>query len=197
MLHINFLVIIYFILFHFSIIPQTTDSFSSAETVTNYGLIFEKEIDYKLEDSSYIDFIQLLNLSDKAQAIQFRILINKAPVDSSILIFLDIQKGSDLSDPSWLLDFNIIKGPIVQNGTSQDEIYIVLYNQNLNGGLIPGDYKNLINIKYELANMSGSQNNIKSSMIISHAEASTFQGVAIDITPSRDEFKIYFKKNIE
>jgi len=197
MLNFNLVVIVYIILFHFSMTAQTTDSFSSAETVTNYGLIFEKEIDYRLEDSSYTDVIQLLNLCDKAQAIQFRILINKAPDDSSILIFRDIQKGSDLSDPSWLLDFNIIKGPIVQNGTSQDEIYVVLYNQNLNGGLIPGDYKNLINVKYELANMSGSQNNIKSSMKISHAEASTFQGVAIDITPSRDEFKIYFKKNIE
>ena len=42
--------------------------------------------------------------------------------------------------------------------------------------------------------MPGSTNNIKSSMKISKAEASTFEGNAIDITPSRDEFKRYLKR---
>ncbi len=161
--------------------------------VPNYGLIFEKEIEYRLEDSSYTDVIQLLNLCDKAQAMQFRLLINKAPDDSTILIFKDIQKGSDLSDPSWLLDFNVMKGPVTQNGASQDEIYVVLYNLNQNGGLLPGDYKNLFTVNYRLTNLTGTQGDIKSSMKISHAEASTFQGDAIDIKPSRDEFKILVK----
>ena len=94
MLNFNLVVIVYILLFHFSITAQTTDSFSSAETVTNYGLIFEKEIDYRLEDSSYTDVIQLLNLCDKAQAIQFRILINKAPDDKNNEAFVstDVAK---------------------------------------------------------------------------------------------------------
>ena len=160
----------------------------------NYGLIFEKETEYRLQDSSYTNVIQLLNLGDKAQAMQFRILINKAPDDNTILIFEDIQKGSDLSDPSWLLDFNIIKGEITQNGASQDEIYVVLYNQNLNGGLLPGDYYNLFTVNYRLTTLPGSQDDIKSSIKISNAEASTTKGVAINIKPSRDEFKIYLKR---
>lgn len=194
MLKFNLIVIVCTILFNFSSIAQSTDSINSTKIATNYGLIFEKEIDYRLEDSSYTDVIQLLNLCDKAQAIQFRLLINKASDDNTILIFKDIQKGSDLSDPSWLMDYNVIKGTIDKNGASQDEIYIVIYSLNQNGGLLPGDYKHLFNVKYEIADMPGSTNNIKSSMKISKAEASTFEGNAIDITPSRDEFKIYLKR---
>lgn len=183
MLNLNLVAIIYIILFHFSSIAQEVD--------TNHGLIFEKELEYRLEDSSYTDVIQLLNLGDKAQAVQFRLLINKAADDSTILIFKDLQKGSDLSDPSWLLDFNVIKDPVALNGASQDEIFVVLYNLNQNGGLLPGDYSDLINVNYEVAALPDLQNNIKSSIKISHAEASTFDGNSIDITPTRDEFKIY------
>ena len=193
MLNFNLVVIVYIILFNFSSIAQTNHLFNSAEVETNRGLIFEKELEYRLEDSSYTDVIQLLSLSDRAQAVQFRLLINKADDDSTILIFKDIQKGSDLSDPSWLLDYNIIKGPITPNGASQDEIYIVLYNLNQNGGLLSGDHSNLINVNYEVADLPDLKNNIKSSMKISHAEASTFEGLSIDITPTRDEFKIYAK----
>ena len=193
MLKFNFIVIVYVILFQFSSVAQSNDSSNLTKVGTNYGLIFEKEIDYRLKDSSYTDVIQLLNLSGKVQAMQFRLLINKATGDSTILIFKDIQKGSDLSDPSWLLDYNVIKGPIAKNGASQDEIYIVLYNLNQNGGLLPGDYNNLITVNYRLTNLPGLQKDIKSSIKISHAEASTSQGFAIDIKPSRNEFKIYVK----
>jgi len=192
MLKINLIAIVYILIIHVSSVAQSNDS-SKSEISTNYGLMFEKEIEYRIADSSYTDVIQLLNLCDKAQALQFRILINKAPDDSSILIFKDIQKGSDLSDPSWLLDFNVMKGPVTQNGASQDEIYIVLYNLNQNGGLLPGDYNNLFKVNYRLTELTDSQNKIKSSIKISHAEASTFQGDAIDIKPSRDEFKILLK----
>lgn len=194
MLKFNFIVIVYFILFHFSSVAQSNASSNSTQVGTNSGLIFEKEIDYRLKDSSYTDVIQLLNLSGKVQAMQFRLLINKASDDSTILIFKDIQKGSDLSDPSWLLDYNLIQGQIAQNGASEDEIYIVLYNLNQNGGLLPGDYNNLITVNYRLTNLAGLQNDIKSSIKISHAEASTSQGFAIDIKPSRNEFKIYVKR---
>jgi len=192
MIKINLIAIVYIIIFSFSGLAQSNDS-SKSEVGTSYGLIFEKENGYRLEDSSYTDVIQLFNLCDKAQAMQFRLLLNKAPDDSTILIFKDIQKGSDLSDPSWLLDFNVMKGQVSKNGASQDEIYVVLYNLNQNGGLLPGDYKNLFNVNYRLTNLNGLQGDIKSSLKISHAEASTFQGDAIDIKPSRDEFKILVK----
>ena len=194
MLNFNLIVIVYIILFHFSSMAQTTEFFNSTEVGTNRGLVFEKELEYRAEDSSYTDVIQLLNLGDKAQALQFRLLINTAADDSTILIFKDIQKGDDLSDPSWLLDFNVIKGPVAPNGASQDEIFVVLYNLNQNGGLLPGDYSDLINVNYEVVALPDLQNNIKSSIKISHAEASTFDGNSIDITPTRDEFKIYGKR---
>jgi len=180
-------------LFHFFGIAQSTRSSNSLEVDRNYGLIFEKEIEYRLEDSSYTDVIQLLNLGDKAQAMQFRLLINKAPGDSTILIFTDIQKDSDLSDPSWLLDYNVIKGPIAQNGASQDEIYVLLYNLNQNGGLLPGDYYNLFTVNYRINKLPDLHKDIKSSIIISHAKDSTFEGIAIDIKPIKNELKIYVK----
>ena len=193
MLKLNLIAFICIIIFHSSSIAQSNDSSKSIQFSTDYGLIFEKKIEYRLEDSSYTDAIQLFNLCDKTQAMQFRVLINKAPDDSTILIFKDVQKGSDLSDPSWLLDFNVMKSPVAQNGASQDEIYVVLYNLNQNGGLLPGDYKNLFTVNYRLTNVTSLKGDIKSSMQISHAEASTFQGDAIDIKPSRDEFKILVK----
>jgi hypothetical protein len=192
MLKINLIAIVYILILHVSSVAQSNDS-SKSEMSTNYGLMFEKETEYRVADSSFIDVIQLFNLCDKAQAMQFRLLMNKAPDDSTILIFKDIQKGTDLSDPSWLLDFNVIKDTVTQIGASQDEIYVVLYNMNHNSGLLPGDYKNLFTVNYRVTNVNGLQGDIKSSMKISHAEASTFQGDAIDIKPSRDEFKIVVK----
>lgn len=193
MLKFNLMMSFYFILFYFSSIAQPTDSLNSTDVVTISGLIFEKEIEYLVGDSSYTDVIQLINLCDKAQAMQFRLLINKAPDDSTILIFKDIQKGSDLSDPSWLLDYNVIKGPSAKNGASQDEIFVVLYNLNYNSGLMPGDYNNLFNVNYALPGIIDLEKDIKSSIKISHAEASTFEGNAVDIKPTRNELKIYLK----
>jgi len=194
MLKLNLIAIVYIILFHFSSMAQTTEFFNSTEVGTNRGLVFEKDLDYRTEDSSYTDVIQLSNLGDKAQALQFRLLINKAADDSTILIFKDLQKGSDLSDPSWLLDFNVIKGQVMSNGASQDEILVVLYNLNQNGGLLPGDYSDLFDVNYEVAALPDLQNNIKSSIKISQAEASTFEGNSIDITSTRGEFEIYAER---
>ena len=186
MLNFKLVVIVYIILFNFSGVAQ--------EINANRGLLFEKELEYRLEDSSYTDVIKLLDLESKIQALQFRIMINKAPDDSTILIFKDIQKGADLSDPGWLLDYNVVEGPELKNGASKDEIYIVLYSSNLKGGLLPGNHFELIKVNYEVAALPDLQNTIKSSMMISHAEASTTEGLAIDVKPTRDEFKIYGKR---
>ena len=188
------IVIVYSILLNLPGIAQSIGTNNLTEVGASFGLSFEKEVEYRSEDSAYTENIQLLKLSKKAHAMQFRLLINKTPNDSPILIFSDIQKGADLSDPSWLMDYNIIKGPVTKNGASQDEIFVVLYNLNQNGGLSPGDYKNLFTVKYKVADLSGLKNNIKSSIQISNAEASTFDGFAIDIKSDRNEFKIYISR---
>lgn len=159
--------------------------------LTESGLIFEKEFDYKLENRSYTDIIQLKSLSNGISALQFRLLVNKTAGDSTILIFGNLQKGPDVSDTNWVLVYNVIKGPIVPNGASADEIYVLLYNTTQNGVLPPGDYNNLIKVNYAVADLPDDQNNIKSSFRIAYALASTPQGIQVDITPSRDEFKIY------
>ena len=191
----KYFAIFYFILFQFSIIAQITDSLESKESASNCGLSFGKEIQYRLQDSLYTDVIQLFNLGDKAQAMQFRILLNKATDDSTVLILKDIQKGSDLSDPSWLMDFNVIKGSVEENGASKYEIYVVLYNLNYDNGLLPGDYQNLFNVNYRTAKLFAFNGDIKSSIKISHAEASTSNGSAIDIKPVRDKITIIVKEH--
>ena len=188
------IVIVYSIFLNLPGIAQSIGTNNLTEVGASFGLSFEKEVEYRSEDSAYTENIQLLKLSKKAHAMQFRLLINKAPDDSPVLIFSDIKKGIDLSDPSWLMDYNLIKGVVTKNGASQDEIFIVLYNLNQNGGLSPGDYKNLFTVKYKVADLSGLKNNIKSSMQISNAEASTFDGFAIDIKSARNEFKIYMSR---
>ena len=191
---LKLLAIVSFILFHFPLVAQTTGNSNSKEVTTNHGLMFDKEIEYKVADSSYAEVVKLIMLSDKAQAIQFRILMNKAIDDSTILIFNDIQKGSDLSDPGWSLDYNVIKGSVTKNGASQDEIFVLLYSQNLDGGLLPGDYNNLFIVNYSIAAMSIGMKDIKSTLKISNAEASTSKGNAIDIKSNHDEIKIIVKR---
>ena len=107
------------------------------------GLIFANEVRYASEDSSYTDFIQLQNLNGVAQALQFRIQLNKVEDDSTILIFQNLEKGSDISSQNWVVNFNIIKGNVLPNGASKDEVLVLLYSLNQNGGLQPGDYYNL------------------------------------------------------
>ncbi len=160
---------------------------------TTYGLVFEKESVYEWEDNSYTDKIQLISLSAKAQAIQFRLLVNKAPDDSTILIFENLEKGSDISDSSWVLDYNVFKGPIDSNGASKDEIYVLLYSVIQNGGLPAGNYYELFNVNYKIVDLPDTKDSVKSSMQITNTIASTSLGDPIDITPSRDEFIIYAK----
>ena len=193
MKNINQVVTFYIILFYFSSIAQTDNSSNSTNPENVSGLVFKKELEYRMEDSSYSDVIQLLNLGGKIQALQFRILINKAEDDSTIIIFKDIQKGSDIEDPGWLLDYNVFKDTITANGASKYEIYVVLYNSNQSGGLSPGNHSDLIKVNYKIADFRNLQNDLKSSMKISYAEASTINGFPINISPTRNDFKIYIK----
>lgn len=164
--------------------------------IPNSGLIFEKDTVYRFEDDSYIDIMQLKGLPYKAQALQFRLLVNQAIDDNVILTFQNIQKGSDVIDPSWILTYNVFRGPLTGNGASVDEILVLLFNLNQNNGLPPGDYNELLKVKYRVADLPALQDSIKSSIKIKNAEASTYEGFPINITPSRDELTIIAQNRV-
>lgn len=164
--------------------------------VAEFGLIFQEDTTYRLEDDFYQDRMQLIALEDKAQAIQFRLQVNKNTDDNVILTFQNIQKGPDVSDASWILDYNIFRGPITGNGASVDEIFVLLYNLNQNGGLDPGNYTDLLRVNYRVADLPALQDSVKSSFLITHAEASTYQGFPTDITPSRDELVVIARNRV-
>jgi hypothetical protein len=194
MINSIFTVVLYLMLFQIPFSAQTNSSSNLSKVSNDQGLMFDKEINYRVADSSYSEVIQLIKLSDKTQAMQFRILLNKSIDDSTVLIFNDIQKGSDLSDPGWTLDYNMIKGSVTKNAASKDEIFVLLYSQNLDGGLLPGDYYNLFIVSYRIPALSIGKKEIKSTLKISNAEASTSKGNAIDIKSNRDEIKIIVKR---
>ncbi|WP_337873178.1 choice-of-anchor D domain-containing protein [Ignavibacterium sp.] len=158
--------------------------------VAVFGLIFANDTVYNLEDSSYTEIMQLKSLSAKAQALQFRLLVNKSAGDNIFLTFQSIEKGTDVSDPSWVLQYNVFRGPLTSNGASVDSIYVLLYNLNQNGGLNPGDYNDLFKVKYRVADLPALLDTSKSTFKITNAEASTYQGFPIDITPSRNTLTV-------
>ena len=165
----------------------------SAIVVSDAGIIFSQDSVYRLEDNSYMNIMQLKSLTDSLHALQFRLQTNKEPDDNVILIFQNIQKGSDVSDPDWVLVYNIIRGQITPNGASRDEIFVLLYNLNQGVGLPPGDYNDLFRINYRVADLPALQDSIKSTIRITNAEASTYEGIPIDITPSRDKLTVIAK----
>ncbi len=150
------------------------------------GLLFQKDTVYQLEDDVYTSAVQLKGLDplgDKVQAIQFRLKINKAGDDNTILTFRKIQKGSDASDENWVLEYNLFRGPITANGASVDSVYVLLYNLDQDGGLDPAvDYNNLFSIEYRIANLPALNDTLKSSVVISNASATTSRGYPVDIT---------------
>ena len=164
--------------------------------IPEFGLIFEEDTIYRWEDDSYTDKMKLVNLEFKAQALQFRLLVNNSADDNVILSFMNIEKGADLSDPSWVLAYNVFRGPLTGNGASVDEILVLLWNLSLDNGLLPGDYNELLKVKYGVANLPALQDSVKSSIKISNAEASTFEGFPINITPSRDELTVIVRNRI-
>ena len=168
----------------------------SGTAVATFGIVFEEDTVLRLEEAFYMDRMQLISLDEKAQAIQFRLQVNKNVDDNVILTFQSIQKGTDVSDPSWILDYTVFRGPITGNGASVDEIFVLLYNLNQDGGLLPGDYSDLLRVNYRVADLPGLTDSVKSSFLITHAEGSTFEGFPINITPSRDELVVIAKNRV-
>ncbi|HEY6625611.1 MAG TPA: T9SS type A sorting domain-containing protein, partial [Ignavibacteriaceae bacterium] len=70
------------------------------------------------------------------------------------------------------------------------------YNLNQGVGLLPGNYNQLFRINYRVADLPALQDSINSTIKITHAEASTFEGLPINITPSRDLLTIIGRNRI-
>ena len=168
----------------------------SAKVVSDAGILFEQETVYRVEDNSYIDIMQLKNLPDTLHALQFRINVNKEIDDNVILTFESLEKGSDVSDPGWIMVYNIFRGPITPNGGSVDSIYVLLYNTNQGFGLIPGNYNEMFKVHYRVANIPPLQDSLKSTLKITHAEGSTFDGRPINVTPSHDKLTVIGRSSV-
>ena len=150
------------------------------------GLKFGNKIVYQLEDDSYTQTMNLTGLDplgEKIQAIQFRLTVNKATDDNTILTFQNIQKGTDVADANWVLDYNLFRGPLTGNGASVDSIYVLLYNLDQQNGLDPAvDYDDLLTVKYRIADLPALTDTLKSSVKITHASATTLDGYPVDIS---------------
>jgi hypothetical protein len=170
--------------------------------IATFGLIFKNDTTTRLEDFSYIDTLQLIDVNfgplgaDKIQALQFRLLVNKSLGDETILTFQSLAKGSNVSDPNWILNYNVVRGPIQGNGASQDEIYVLLYNLQADSGLAAGDYLDLLRVTYRVADLPALLDLVPSTFQITNAEASTTLGNPINITPSRDKFVVLAKNRV-
>jgi hypothetical protein len=173
--------------------PQTNHRTDSNQSEMRIGLVFKNVSENRFEDSSYTDTIQLVNLKATVKAIQFKLLFNNSSDDSKILTFKSIEKGVDLSDQAWLLEYNILSGSSNSKDGSKDEIFVLLYNSNLKDGLIPGSYSSLLKINYEVIHLPKFSNNVKSSISISNAEAGSADGNKVNIMSKQNELKIFVK----
>lgn len=161
-----------------------------------FGLVFEQDTVLRLEDNFYMDKMQLMATTSKIQSLQFRLYTNQAIDDNTILTFQAIEKGPDVASADWILDYNVFRGPIQGNGASEDVVYVLLYNLNQNNGLLPGSYTDLLHVKYRVADLPALQDSVKSSFLIQNAEASTFEGFPVDITPSENELVVLAKNRV-
>jgi len=170
----------------------------SATVVSVAGLIFIEDTVYNLEEEFYMEEMGLKSFSDNVQALQFRLLTNQNGDDNTILTFQSIEKGLNIaSDDTWVLEYNVLRGPITGNGASQDEIIILLYNLEEDNGLVAGNnYEHLLKVNYRVADLPALTDSVKSSFLITEAEASTFLGFPVDITPSRDELVVIAKNRV-
>ena len=163
--------------------------------IATFGLVFAEDTLYLQEDSVYTETMQLKSLTATATAIQFRLLVNKASDDETVLTFIDMEKGTDVAGDNWALQYNVFRGPLTSNGASVDSIYVLLYDLT-QVGLAAGDYNDLFRVKFRVADLPALTDSVKSSIKIAEAEASTFQGFPIDITPSLDELTIFVENRV-
>jgi hypothetical protein len=156
----------------------------TGSAVSLSGLVFDKEYVSRLEDSVYTDVLQLQNLnvgSGTLQALSFKLLVNYGVSDDTLLTFLNLQKGSDVSDPSWLLQTEVKRG--FQNGDgAKDTVIVLLYNSLQNNGLVSGSYTDLLRFRYRTANLPALQDSSSSSFSIIVPTGSNANGGSINIS---------------
>jgi len=156
------------------------------------GLVFEQDTAFVSENTTDITAnMQLLGTvpGTELHALQFRLLTNMATDDNTILTYQSIAKnGSIASDPNWILETNVVRGPINANGASDDTIYVLLYN--IGTGVLIGDKPNLFLVKYKTAKLAPPTIVDKSSFTIFGAEGSTIDGNPINIASSRPELTV-------
>lgn len=179
----------------FSNDPYSPDTVSLiGSTATRDGLVFAQDTVFQQGNDSYTQTIQLTGLdplSEKIQAIQFRLAVNKSLDDNIILTFQNLQKGSDVADENWVLDYNIFRGPITGNGASVDSVYVLLYNLDQYSGLDPAlDYNDLLKVKYRIAKLPALTDTLKSTLIISNAHATTQNGYPVNITSTDNKLTV-------
>lgn len=160
------------------------------------GLLFEKDSVNQLEDDSYSMKMNLKNLSAGAHAIQFELLMNSETDDDIILTFQSIQKGTAIDDDNWVLDYSVFRGSITPNGASADTVFVLLYNLNQTAVLPVGDNDDLLIVNYKVADLTALQDSLKSSIKIANAEASTYGGNPINISPSTDDLTVIARNRV-
>jgi hypothetical protein len=171
-------------------VPVTGGGFVPA---AKFGLVFEQDTAFVLENTS--DIVEKIQLLDKfpgadLHALQFRLLSNVAVDDATLLTYQSIAKGSDVSGANWILETNVVRGPINANGASQDTIYVLLYNINNTGDLNLNNYNDLLRVTYRTAVLPPLTPSDKSSFQIFFAQGSTLGGNLIDITPSDPQLEV-------
>ena len=166
-------------------VPVTGGGFVPA---AKFGLVFEQDTAFVPENTSdIVEKIQLLDMIPGTQlhALQFRLLTNLPDSgDATILTYQSIAKGSDISGANWILETNVVRGPINPNGASRDTIYVLLYNINNTGDLTLPNYNDLLRVTYRTAVLPPLVPSQKSSINIFFAQGSTLSGNLIPITPS-------------
>jgi len=153
-----------------------------------FGLVFEEDTTFVPENTAGLtQTMQLLGTlgGSDLHALQFRLLSNMYAGDDVILTYQSIAKGADVDFPNWILETNVVRGPINANGASEDTIYVLLYNITETGDLPMGvDYNDLLTVTYKTAVLPPTVPTQLSTFQIFNAEGSTFGGNLIDVTPS-------------
>lgn len=172
-------------------VPVTGAGFVPA---AKFGLVFEQDTAFVPENTSdIVEKIQLLDLvpGTLLHALQFRLLSNVAVDDATLLTYQGIAKGANISAlANWILETNVVRGPINANGASVDTIYVLLYNINNTGDLSSVEWNDLLRVTYKTAVLPPLTPSDKSSFQIFFAQGSTLSGNLIDITPSDPQLEV-------
>jgi hypothetical protein len=160
--------------------------------VTLSGLIFEVDQRTRREEDTYTDKLTLRNLNlanGPIQALQFKLIVNAATSEDTVLRFNNITKGSDVSGANWLLEYNVERGASTL-GASVDTIYALLYNIDQTGGLNLLNYYDVLNVNYQVVDLPSTKDSAMAIIRISNAFGSNAAGLSIPITPLPDSLKI-------